>query len=389
MRRGGASATTEDRLDKLRGKSKRQSTNVRALARFAANSSCTLARVGFAARVDFDYLLEGTRLQAPFGQSPFAFRRGNQFEDRLRADGHAPLLALLQEGLKYDPTDAKVVNLRDGRPTPKKLAARAERTRDLVAKIVKGGRSAPNLLDGAVLAKSIGGGVSHFEADAVAARFNGPIHVGEVKSFPTVDGQADPEKVGAAISQAAIYMLLLRELVDSVGGDPGLVSPEALLITPKNTGLQPTLTVKLVGREIERAARIFDNLEPVDDIVDDLPARLPSFEKISPKSHASEVERIDTALHLVDKVGNAYTPNCLASCGLGRLCRERAHRSGAPERFGGQLQRLVPGVASIDRAGVLAAGARPRRQERDAAERLVQTQALLELANRNGKRRGR
>src|SRR5262245_20344356 len=89
------------RLEALAGKAPRRAADVRTLARFAANSDCRLAVVGFAARVNLDRLLEGTRFEAPFGQSAFAFRRGTRFEGRLRENGYAPMLDLLRAHLGH------------------------------------------------------------------------------------------------------------------------------------------------------------------------------------------------------------------------------------------------------------------------------------------------
>jgi hypothetical protein len=244
---------------------------MRNLARFAATSDCRLATLGFAARVDFDRLLEGTRYAVHFGQSPFAFRRGTRFGERLRADGHAPLLDLLRQHLNYTASGARVENLRHGFPaTQAGMEQRTARTEELMREVVSTRRDAPNLIDGAVFARDVGGIRSYFEADAVAAKFNGPIHAGEIKSFPTIDGQADPENVGAAVSQVSLYIMLLRDLIARIGANPDLVSPEALLITPRNTGLQPTLTIKNVGRAVDRAQRILNEVPTAESILAEL-----------------------------------------------------------------------------------------------------------------------
>jgi hypothetical protein len=366
------------RLTELRGGAKERSPNVRALARFAATSQCRMASLGFAARVDFDQLLVRTKFEVPYGQSPFAFRRGEQFEERLRKDNHKPMLELLGSTLGYDVSTARPVNLRKGfQPNRDGMAKRAVETARLIAEIVAGKKDAPNLIDGAVLARQIGGIAAHFEADTVAARFEDPIHAGEVKSFPTVDGQADADKVGAAIAQVSIYVLLLRELVEKMGGKPELVSGDALIITPKNTGLQPTMVRKAVGREVDRADRILRLAPTAAEIVGEIPDDVPTFGQVAAKS-SSEAERIEHAECLVERVGNHYQAGCLSACGLSRLCRERAHRAGAPDRVGAPFARLLPGVESIDRAGALASGARPTTEEQPVAEQLVRTAQFVE-----------
>lgn len=371
---------SSERLATLAGQAPRSRANVRTLAKFAANSGCKLATLGFATRVDLDRVLVGTRFEVPFGQSPFAFRRGNTFEERLRRDGHRPLLEQFGSTLGYDIATAKVVNLRNGgRADDGGMPARASTTTDLVRAIVRGDAGAPNLLDGAVLTRVVGGVPAFFEADAVAARFAAPLHVGEIKSFPTVDGQADPDKVGAAIAQVAIYVVLLRELVVRVGGDPNLVSSDALLITPKNTGLQPTMVVKPVGREVDRAARILDQVPSATALVDALPQNVPSFGVVADR-RAPEAARIDSAVEMAEKVGTAYQPSCLSSCGMSRLCRERAYQRGSPERFGGKLVRLLPNIKSLDRVVGLAKGDPARADEAPVAEQLVRAERLRRRA---------
>ncbi len=395
-----------DRLERLRGTAPKRNPNVRALARYAANSACRLAALGFAARVDFDQLLLGTKFAGPFGQSPFAFRRGNRFEERLRENAYAPLLGLLGDTLGYAVEGARVEPVRSGfARSPKGMEDRVARTAELVGEIVAGRRGAPNLLDGAMLTHDVGGVPAFFEADAVAARFEEPIHVGEIKSFPTVDGQADPDKVGAAVAQVSIYILLMRELVDRLGGDPAIVSTDALLITPRNTGLQPTLTIKPVGREVDRARRILDQAPQASEIVADLPDDLPSFAVVAGSKQQREAkvvaggpapdgaeQRLDAAYALAERVGTKYGPSCLASCGMARFCRERCYEAGATERFGGQIVRLLPGIESMTRASELARGAAPAPGEAAVAAQLTRAEDLLRRsvpAPPSGRRRAR
>ena len=49
--------------------------------------------------------------------------------------------------------------------------------------------------------------MGYLETNALALRFGGPIRVGEIKSFPVVDGRVDPDKLGVAADQSAVYVL--------------------------------------------------------------------------------------------------------------------------------------------------------------------------------------
>jgi len=121
------------------------------------------------------------------------------------------------------------VNLRAAyAPNRNGMRLRAHETRTLLREIVRHSAAAPNVIDGAVLEAEIGGIRAHFEADSLATRGGGAIYTGEIKSFPVVDGRADPEKLGAALNQSAIYTLLNMRTVEAVGGNRAIVSPEAL-----------------------------------------------------------------------------------------------------------------------------------------------------------------
>jgi hypothetical protein len=235
----------DPRLTEIRATAPRRSPNVRVLAAYAIHADCNLATLGFAASVDFDRVLKGTTYEAPFGQSPFAFSRGLAFERMLAQHGYAATLDLLRTRMGFATADARIANLRQGYPpNADGMRVRAHDTQLLIRKILRGASDAPNLIDGAVLETRIGGILARFEADAIAARFGGPIHAGEVKSFPVVDERADADKLAAALDQVAVYLLLTRQLVEHLGGNPDAVSTEAMLITPKNVGLTPTLFPK-------------------------------------------------------------------------------------------------------------------------------------------------
>jgi hypothetical protein len=376
---GNLPAAVERRLEEIRGAAPRRSPTVRALAAYAQHTDCALATVAFAAGVNLDQLLKGTRLRPPFGQSPFAFQRGRMFEDRLRAGNYAPALALLREALK-DPLPApRIENLRDRHPkTREGMLLRLRDTRALLGLMVKGDPGAPHLIDGAVLRASVGGVEAYYEADALAACTGGQVYAGEIKSFPKVDDRVDADKLGAALDQAAFYILLTREEVDRLGGDGArLVSEVALLITPKNVGMQPTLSLKAVGPRIARAGKLLAGVPAVEDVVASVPAGL-SFGPVADPG-AEERRRLDALAGLADRIGTAYKPECLASCGNARFCRERAFCSGLPRLLGLGVERVMPGVATLGRAAELSRGAAVNAaEEKPAAELLARAGRLYD-----------
>jgi hypothetical protein len=365
----------ERRLEEIRGQVPRRSPNVRVLAGYAQHTNCKLATLGFATGVNFDRLLAKTRFQMPFGQSPFAIGRGFAFEKLLRTNDYAAIRELFRALPGFPASSALVVNLRDGYPKNSTgMPRRAEATLKLLKQLLGGKPTAPHLIDGAVLSATIGGRTAYFEADALATWTTAAIHAAEVKSFPKVDERVDPDKLGAALDQVAIYILLAREAVLTLGGDPErLVSDRALLITPKNVGMRPTLSEQRVTRRIARNRKLLQSIPDPADVVVSVPRGL-SFGRVADTTSAERV-RLHVLNELADRVGTCYEPSCLSTCGNAKFCRERAFRVGAPTVAGKGAAHLLPEILSLDRAEELTRGAAPSTAEGPAA-------ALLERAGR-------
>jgi hypothetical protein len=298
------------------------------------------------------------------------------------------MLGVLRDGLGFAVEEARVVNLRDGYPPNREgMIMRARVTRTLLDQMLRDDPEAPNLIDGAVFATTIGGNQAFFEADDVAARSSGPIRVGEVKSFPVVDGRAEPDKLAGALDQAATYILLGREVARGLDRDPGAIVDEAMLITPRNVAMRPILTLKNVGNRVHRMERLFAQVPSVADLAT-LAPRTMSFGVIAdqrpregrqpgvPDPH--EGARLDTLHAMADSVGTTYEPSCLASCGLGRFCRARQFAAGSPHLAGPMVTRLLPGIHSLDLAADLAAGAVAGPAEGPAAVQLVRAARLYD-----------
>jgi hypothetical protein len=367
-----------DLLRDVRGGAPRRSPTVRVLAAFADHGDCNLATLAFAAGVDTDRLLAKTDYEAPFGQSPFAFARGLAFERMIgAASNYGPTLRLLRENMGFPVTDARVVNLRDSYPRNSAgMRLRAHDTRALLSQILHGDHDAPNLIDGAVLETRVGGVPARFEADALAARVGGLLHAGEVKSFPVVDGRAEPDKLAAALDQVAIYILLAKQEVVALGGDPDLVSTQAMLITPRNVGLTPTLSVIDVARRVTRAERLLSRVPAALDLATAVPTGA-GFGPVA-DNKADPARRVEAFHDLADRVGNTYKPTTCMSCGVVRLCRMRAFTTGAPSLAGAQAVRLLPGIRSLDRAAELADGAPSGTGEAPAAAQLARAGRLYD-----------
>src|SRR5215475_1779048 len=270
LQRDAAAASA---LARVRGQAPQIRANVRRLAAFANVHSCPTAAVAFAARIDTNRVLAGTSMEMPYGQSPFAIGRGVAFEALLRRHGHAELRRVLTGGLATDFTYAGIENLREGYPPNRAgLRMRATVTQTRMAEIADG-PAEPVVLDGAVLEADIGGLPAFFEADEMAIGVGGQILVGENKSWPVVDGRpTDEDALGAALDQAATYVLLGRRTIEQAGVDPARMSDSVVLVTPRNTGLAPSLHRQDVASRIRRIARLLSAVPDVQETAASTPA---------------------------------------------------------------------------------------------------------------------
>lgn len=383
---GGRPLTEETSRDAQTGAPARgRAPTVANLASFADHVTCPTATLGFAAGVDFDTLLSGTGFDSPFGQTPFAFARGTQFERRVKEDPgngeckYGPLLVLLRDELGYDINEVRTVNLRALYTKDKAgLAKRAQHTRMLLAKIASGDPQAPNLIDGAVLSATVAGRAAFYETDGIAFRLGEQMRIIEIKSFPVIDGQGDPQAVGSALDQGALYVLLVRRTLAQDGIDPRLVSDELVLICPRNVGLTPGLWTRQVTGRISRMELLLSAAPALEDIDELVAAEADSFEQVRPGAGQPK-DRIHALARICEQIGTSFADSC-QGCGLYRFCRERAFAEDAVAIGGAQLERELAGITSLRRAADLATGANPTPAEAPAAEQLVRMRRLREQA---------
>jgi hypothetical protein len=364
------------------------SRSVAALAAFTEVAGCPTARAAFTQGVDLDRLLVGTGYDVAFGQSEYAFARGTRFEAIVKGDrgngvcSYGPMLELLRDELGFDISQARTANLRALHPPPpphllatdkRHLAARAADTRRLVAEIARGAPGCVNFIDGAVLSATVGGQTAYYETDGLAFRFGGRLRIVEIKSFPKVDGQVDPVALASALDQGALYTLLVERLLIDLGLEPSLVSRRLVLICPRNVAMTPCLSERDVSARIRRIERLLDSVPELGD------------QPMAPFANAGRVagrtmaERVAALEDICTQVGTCYGDAC-QSCGLLRLCRERAHASGDVRSLGEQRARQLAGIPTLQRAVALADGSVPTAAEAGAAAVLRAAAALRDQA---------
>ena len=333
---------------------------------FANVHSCPTAAVAFAARIDTSRALAGTSMEMPFGQSPFAIGRGVAFEALLRRHGHAELRRVLTEGLATDFSFAAIENLREGyQPNRAGLRMRATVTQTRMAEIADGPPE-PVVLDGAVLHADIGGLPAFFEADEMAIGVGGQIIVGENKSWPVVDGKpTDEDALGAALDQAATYVLLGWQTLQQAGVDPACISDSVVLVTPRNTGLAPSLHRQDVASRIRRIERLLSAVPDVQETAAATPASV-TFDAVADQT-LPEAVRLDAFGRSPTCSGGSRAASCLTSCGFAWACRQRLFADSDPGLVGGLVARALPGIASLSRVAELGQGAPASPAEEPAA----------------------
>ena len=311
----------EARLDRIRGQVPPKSHNARTIAALTSNPGCARRAVMDAAGVDKQRLAAYAGFPAPFGQSQFAIGRGNAFESQVKANGCAELLRLLREHLGLPIPQVSYDNLDDvGGGTS--LLVRHARTRALLARAASSGTDAGTLFDHPLLRLEVAGRPVYLEPDLIAFQLHGRFHVVEIKSFPVIDGQADGDKVAAAVIQSAVYVLALRHLLAEFGIGPSAVADTVVLVCPENFANQPTAALLDVRKQLTVLRRQLSRLERIESLLDALPPDL-TFD-LDPDADGlprREPGVLGDAIRIVEA---RYAPECLATCEMCYFCRDEA-----------------------------------------------------------------
>lgn len=280
-------------------------------------------------------LAEALGSPSGFGQSQFAFVRGNAFEAKVKADGGAELMRLFSERMGTSAAaDVQVPDLTAAGPE-----GRTARTALALREATAAGRWA--LFDHPMLALDVAGSPAYLEPDAVVVDPAGRWTVIEIKSFPMIDASADAAKVGAAARQSAVYVLALLRIAGQLSG--ASVDDRVLLVCPKDFSNLPAAAAVDVRKQLAVTRRQLGRLTRVQDIASALPEGTTFDPGLPPAELAAAVE----------SVGASYAPECLATCELAFHCRDRARSAGAVESLGRSVRGELGGLTTVD--AVLAA----------------------------------
>ncbi|MFF8483519.1 hypothetical protein ACGFZG_09210 [Streptomyces antibioticus] len=324
------------RLAELRGPDvPAKALDARALAALAANPGCKRRALLDGAGVNKAALAGALGSPSAFGQSQFALTRGNAFEAKVKADGGAELLRLVHERLDpgaEPPASASVPDLTASGPE-----GRTARTALALREATGPARGTWTLLDHPMLALEVAGSPAFLEPDAVVVHPDGTWTVVEIKSFPMLDGSADPAKVGAAARQAAVYVLALEEVAARLDPAPK-VRHRVLLVCPKDFSNLPTASAVDVRKQRAVTRRQLARLTRIQDIADALPEGV----CFSPELPAEQLTAAVAA------VPATYAPECLAACELAFHCRDRARAAGAVTSLGRSVRADLGGLSRVD-----------------------------------------
>ncbi|MEU9222952.1 hypothetical protein AB0D40_01030 [Streptomyces massasporeus] len=327
------------RLAELRGSGvPAKALDARALAALAANPGCARRAILDGAGVNKAALASALGAPSAFGQSQFALTRGNAFEAKVKADGGAELLRLVHDKLDRSaepPADARVPDLTAAGPR-----GRTART-ELELREAAAHPGAWTLLDHPMLALDVAGSPAFLEPDAVVVHPDGSWTVVEIKSFPLLDGSADPAKVGAAARQAAVYVLALEEVAARLGAE-GAPAPRVrhrvLLVCPRDFSNLPAASAVDIRKQRAVTARQLARLTRIEDIA----GALPEGTCFSPELPAEEL----TAA--VESVPATYAPECLSACELAFHCRARSRQEGAVTSLGRPVRAELGGLTTVE-----------------------------------------
>lgn len=369
------------RLAELRGpEAAPYPLDARALAALAANPGCRRRALLDGAGVDKGALAGALGSPATFGQSQFAFVRGNAFEARVVADGGAELVRLLCETHPDVPAPGpEGVSVPDLTATGQ--AGRAARTRLALAEAFTAERW--SLLFHPMVTLDVAGAPAHLEPDVLAVGPDGRCTVVEIKSFPVVDGSADAAKVGAAARQAAVYALALGRLAEGIDGPSpsdgsgprgaGRIRPTALLVCPRDFSNLPTGEPVDIRKQLAVTRRQLARLTRIEEIAASLPEGT-TFD-LRPAADGTPTRPADELTHAVESVDASYAPECLAACELAFHCRSRSRGSGAVEALGRAVRGELGGLTTV--GAVLAAAAGAQGDEADPAVAALRRAAAL------------
>lgn len=358
----------DSRFAALRGPRPPQPYTARKITALTANPACSRRAVLDAAGVDKALLAQRMGHEPRFGQSPFALAREQAFEALVKWGGYAELIRLLRERLDAPVEEAAVADLTEvGGDTS--LARRAKETRGLLARLASADEERL-ILDRPVLTLDVAGQTAYLEPQALTHRVGGKFYVAEIRSFPVIDGQANPTAVAQTAKQAAVSVLALHRVFEELGLDRERIAHEFLLVCPEDFSNRPCGRLVDLRQELDSLRFQLTRLRRADGLAAGLPPSA-TFDIDRDK------DELDASVGALDA---SYTPDCLSFCEMARYCRDEATACASPGRLGAVVRNTLPGVDSTRTALAYLEGVHPPGPaEAAAVDRLRAAERLRRL----------
>jgi hypothetical protein len=369
---------TDERLAAIRGSSDRKRHNARTLAALTTNPGCPRRAILDAAGVHKDKVAARVGYATEIGRmSKIAVLRGQFFEQQVKAEGGAEMLRLLRAELNLPIEQARYEDLGVGETDPTDPRSKREQSNESRYRLTKqafrmtadSGPDAGTMFASPMLRIAFGGVWVYLEPDLVAFQIGEQFHVVEIKSFPIIDGVADPGKVAAALRQAAVYVIALENLMDELGRGRGLVSPEVLLVCPGDFSNQPTAGIRDVRKELTVIRRQLARMDQIGEILRAVPEEV-TFD-LALDRHGQPTRCSAQLARGLSRVPARYNPDCLSNCEMARFCRAEAR--GSTNVLGRSIREDLGGVDSTSMALALATGRLQPTEDLEQAARLLRT----------------
>lgn len=370
-------SSLDARLGVLRGTAPPLPRNARTLAALTANPSCDRRSLLDAAGVDKDALAAHLGLPRPLRKSQLALDYGLAFERKVTAQAGAALVPLLRQalGLTMSEVSYEDVNSVGSDDDKSSLQLRHARTSSRILSAAHGRSDPRTLLDHPVLRLTVAGHQAYLEPDVIAFQRDGVFYVVEIKSFPVIHGQPDPIKATAALTQAAAYVLALRELLASDDLPPDRVSDTVILVNPRNFTRHPTATPFSAYKQIKNLSRHLGRLRRLPDLLDKLPPGT-TFD-LAPGPDKRPTRPRGELIAALAVVRPHYTPGCRHHCDLAFHCRTEARNQGRTEALGATVRDDLAGIDTIATALALTDGhLHPSRDQKDITQALRHAQRI-------------
>jgi hypothetical protein len=368
--------STPGSIDRFRGDFPRQPLNARRVAGALEAPGCQRRTALDAAAVNLDKLGSLVSGVPRDRQSPFALTRGNQFEQQVVANGMAEIVALARRHLdleipevrQHDLSASALKEAYPGVSGTRMNELRARLTRQRAEEMLTDPTQAYNLIRHAMTRLDFGGETVYLEQDVLAFAVDGRIHVVEIKSYPRIDGRADPSKASATVRQTAVYVLSMQQLMVQIGAPPDVVNTTTMIVLPENLSFRPTAVTIDIDIYVRRLRRQLASIPRAVEILDAIPAgtQLPAHP--ADGAEADELSAAATAAReALASLPPRFTDGC-TSCPLFRHCRDEAELHCSTARLGSAVAGACGNVTDITAALDLAEG---RRAAADISEAAV------------------